>query len=290
MRRLFFDVTRVAPFLRSERGALHLGSLRGGEPLTSGPGLVLADRDSGGADLADLELAGRTVLRWRAPGATLERVDAPGSTWEVVDLERAVLRDLKGPDSRLALVSLREATVIDADLTGSRLVLCDLGGATLRGVVLDGCRLHGCDASGAVFDGVSLKDADLRGAVLRGAFLVGTDLSTADVRGCDLRHAALDPAQRPDLQRRGARVGGGWLYRVWARLLGAGSRPDRHKRARAAVTATWAALAILGPVLFFARAALYPVNPEEPPFWEGEYDEPAPDVDTAPDDEPAQDP
>ncbi len=274
MRRLFFDVTRVAPFLRSERGALQLGTLRGVEAMTSGPGLALADRLSTGASLSDFQAAGSTILRWRARGCTVIGMHSPGATWEVVDLERAVLRDVAAPDCHLSLVSLREATLVDADLSGSRLVLCDLGGATLQRVVLDGCRLNGCDATGAVFDGVSLANADLRGTVLRGAWLIGTDLGSADVRGADLRQAALGAEQRADLKRRGARVGGGWLYRAWARLLGATARPERHARARAAVTATWAALAILVPVVFFTRAALHPVNPEEPPFWEGVYEEP----------------
>jgi uncharacterized protein YjbI with pentapeptide repeats len=274
VRRLFFDVTRVAPFLRSERGALHLASLQAREPMTSGAGQTLADRDSAGATLNNLEIAGSTVLRWRAPGAALIDVDSAGATWEVVDLERAVIRHVNAPDAHLALVSLREATLEDSDLSGSQFVLCDLGGATLRRVKLDGCRLHGCDASGATFDGTSFEKTDLRGTVLRGAFLVGADLSSADVMGADLRHAALSPEQRADLKARGARVGGGWLYRLWAGALGASTRPERHQRARAAVTATWAALAVLVPVLFFARAALNPVNPNEPPFWQHEGEEP----------------
>ena len=274
MRRLFFEVTRVAPFLRSERGAVHLASAAPTEPMSSGPGEERADRTSVGETLAGLHLGGSTLLRWMAARSTLTDMDASGSTWEVVDLERATLTGLRAANARLTLVSLREARISGGDLSGARLVLCDLSGAMITGGSLRGARLNGCDLSGAVLDATSLEDADLRGAVLRGAWLCTANLAGADLRGADLRHAALTAEQRTQLQGRGARLGGGWLYRIWARVLGAASAPERHTTVRAAVTATWATIAILAPVLFFARAALHPVDPDEPPFWEGEYEEP----------------
>ncbi len=40
------------------------------------------------------------------------------------------------------------------------------------------------------------------------------------------------------------------------------------------MTWTWAVLVSLLPILFFLRATLHPINPDEPPFWEGSWEEP----------------
>lgn len=289
MRRLFTEVTRSAHFLKGERGALQLQRVLGAGELTAGLGEeprqsrrdlregagprtfedgVLADVLATGGTLRGLSLPAGTLTRWSAERSTWEDLAAPSGTLDILHLDGATVRRASLAGARLAAVSLRDAVLEDVDLSGASLVLCDLTGATLRRVDLRGARLNGCDLAGAVLEDVQVEGADLRGATLRDAWLRGVDLTGTQVDGADLRGAmGTDPTA---LRARGARTGGGWLARAWAKVLG--DSPDSWLRVRSAVTWTWAAIAFVLPVLFFLRAALDPVNPDEPPFWEGVYE------------------
>ena len=275
MRRLLYEVTRCAPFLRSERGALHIQ--RTTAKASGDPTKDLDDVDARGGTVDGRDLEGASLSRWSACGATLRGIRGDRVSWSALWADGAHLVDWQITNAHLAMVSARESRLQNVELDGVRAALCDFSGATLDGVSLRGSRLDGCDFSGAVFLDVDLSEADLRGCVLRGAWLSGAKLDGARVVDADLRGAAgLGPDARADLARRGARVGGGWLYRLWGRLIGGGDppRPERHTVVRAAVTWTWTGLAVLLPVVFFLRATLNPVNPDEPPFWEGSWEEP----------------
>ncbi|MCO4770158.1 MAG: pentapeptide repeat-containing protein [Deltaproteobacteria bacterium] len=275
MRRVLYEVTRFAPFLRSERGALQIQravAAASGDPVKD-----TDDVDAHGATVEGRDLTGLSLGRWNATGATLRGFKGDSITWQVMNADRATVSDWELPGAHLALVSLHGALLDGVSLDGAQCVLCDFSRATLRAVSLRGARLDGCDFTGAVFESVDLTGADLRGTVLRGAWLAGATLEGARVAGADLRDVAgLSASQRADLSSRGARVSGSWLYRLWGRVLGGGDPPlpSAHARLRAAVTWTWAVAMALLPALFFLRAALNPINPDEPPFWEGSYEEP----------------
>lgn len=271
MRRILYDVSRFAPFLRSERGALQIQ--RQVKAAAGDPRSALDDVGADGAVVDGRTLDGASLSRWSARRATLTGFAGTGVTWQVLDADEATLRGWSLPEARLALVSLHRARLEDCVLDGAVCALCDFSAGRLKGVSLRGARLDACDFSHAVLEGVDLTGADLRCAVLRGAWLGGVTLEGADVRGADFRGVAgLGPEARADLAGRGARVSAGWLYGLWARLLGGGDppRPERHGLVREAVRWTWAVGLTLIPVLFFLRAALDPVNPDEPPFWQVE--------------------
>jgi len=274
MRRILFEVSQFAPFLRSERGALQIMqslSSVGGDPLTESDdvladGLTVQGRDLGGANLS----------RWRAHGAQFRELEGREMAWQVLDGDGAHFEDCDFTAARWAMVSLREATLQGTRFATASMVLCDFSGATLRDVSFAGAKLDGCDFSHAVFENVDFSGADLRGCVMREAWLTGAKMTGAKLAGADLRGAAgLDAPARQQLAAQGARIGGAWLYRAWAKVLGGNpSLPGRHSRIRGAVTWTWAVAVSLVPILFFLRAALHPVNPDEPPFWEGSWEEP----------------
>ena len=129
-------------------------------------------------------------------------------------------------------------------------------------------RLEGCDFQGAVLEGVSFRGADLRSCLFTEAWLAETDFSDALVAGADFRHVGgLSVQQLADLKSRGARTGGGMLYRLWAKLLARKPGPAPHRRVLRVVAITWAILALMVPSLFFLRAILDPIDPESPPSY-----------------------
>jgi uncharacterized protein YjbI with pentapeptide repeats len=296
MRSLFSSLRNVAPFLFGDRPALALTrSLRevrsGGtpsagfsaEPRQSGlllrgsledlqlDGVQLAECNVAGARLSSVSFAGGHWSRSNLRGAQLERVEAASSSWTILDLEGASLLQFRAEDSHLSLLSLRDAHCSDSSFAGSTLVLCDLSGAQLQKVDLSRCRLEGCDFQGAVLDGVSFRGSDLRSSLFAEAWLADTDFSDALVSGADFRRVGgLSDAQRTDLRSRGARTGGGMLYRLWASLLARRPGATPHRRVLRAVAITWATLALMVPSLFFLRAILDPIDPESPPSYEAE--------------------
>ena len=300
MRRVLFRTRSEAPFLFSERGSLALTrALRrtgGGatgfsdEPEQSSlelrgsySGHDLSERrlsacEGSGGTFEQLVLDRASWVRSQLRGATLKACRAEGSCWDVVDLERASLDGLRAPASRFSLVSFRDARLTGCDLSSATFVLCDFSGARLEDVDLTRARFIGCDFEDAWFDGVDATGADLRSSTFCGAWLGGVELAGARVGDADFRRAAgLDQDRRQLLVHGGARTGGGWLYRAWAALLAKSGSPKGHRRALRAVTATWTALAILVPVLFFARASCNPAEPDYGPdvrAAEGEPEDP----------------
>lgn len=295
MRRLLGRARTEAPFLFAEGGSLSLTrSLRrvGGGPEDFGTGPVhsglelhgsYAGRDLRGARISacdgtrgtfeDMEMEAASWVRCQLPGARLARLGAQSSTWDVVDLEGARIDGLAASGAHFCLVSLRDADLAGCDLSSATFVLCDFSGARLRDVDLRGSRLVGCDLHGVWTERVDARGADLRSSSLRYAWLAGLDLDGAEVDDADLCGACgLDRAARDRLARRGARLGGGWAWRAWAALLARDGSPAGQLRAKRAATATWAALAIAIPVLFFARAAC---NPAEPDYGPGGQEEEA---------------
>lgn len=283
MRRIFARSRLVAPFLLSERGALWLSrDLRGagGEAgLGEGPrrvgrtlsgvvqgaelnGVALSAIAGGSVTLRDADAQQSSWTRCQLAGATLDGVAAAGSTWDVVDLSGASLSGLSGAGARFSLASFRGATLRDCDLRGAVFVLCDFTAAELVDVDLSGARLVGCEVEDATLSRVDLSGADLGGSSFQRALLEDVVLDDALARGADFR-GALGLGDVEGLRAAGAQVGGGGLLRLWARLLGTGK--DGHKRAVAATSATWAALAIALPLIFFGRAILWPVNPDQAP-------------------------
>jgi len=288
LRRALSRTRSEAPFLFGERGSLALTrALRrvgggatdfGDEQEQSGlelrgryAGRELAGRrffacEGSGGTFEELDLVGASWTRCQLRGATLRQVRAADSSWDVVDLERATLDGLQAPGARFALVSLRDADLSGCDLSSATFVLCDLSGARLKDVDLTGARFVGCDFEGAWFEGVDATGADLRSSTFRDAWLGGLTLADAQTEDADFRRATgLDDAARQVLVRGGARTGGGWLYRLWARVLARDGSAAGHRRAARAVTATWTALAIIVPMLFFARAACNPAEPDYGP-------------------------
>ena len=133
------------------------------------------------------------------------------------------------------------------------------------GVDMEGATLVAIDWSFALLERVKLRGADLRGADLHGACLIDVDLTDADLRGADFRGAlGFDKMARAALQARGAKVGGPSLALLWAGVL-PGVGATHWRRVRRATSWTWAALALLLPALFFGRAILHPVDPDNPP-------------------------
>jgi uncharacterized protein YjbI with pentapeptide repeats len=300
LRALFSSLRRHAPFLFSERGALSLtrsmGVGKGGGTLT--PGADNRGVSAEGAALQGLDLTGRTLagcglskatitglqfadgrcLRTHWRRATVQDLEASGSSWDVVDFEAAKIERVTAGGSRWCLVSFRDATLTDVDLKEATLVVCDFTRAALTNVDLAGARLTGVDFQGAGLRNVSFRGADLGGCLFNGAWFSGVDFADASVQGADFRDAGgLDQQTRADLRARGARVGGGRVRRLWARLLGGDDPVAAQPRIRLAMGTTWALLLILVPGIFFARAILHPVNPDAPPGFE----EPAePDAET----------
>lgn len=288
MRRTLSRTRSEAPFLFSERGSLALTrALRrvgggatdfGDEQEQSGlelrgsySGRELAGRrffgcEGSGGTFDALDLAGTGWARCQLRGATLKEVGAADSSWDVVDLEGAKLSGLRAPGARFSLVSFRDAVLTGCDLSSATFVLCDLSGARLEDVDLKGARFVGCDFEDAWLQGVDATGADLRSSTFGGAWLGGLTLTDAQVHDADFRRATgLDEHRRQLLVTGGARTGGGWLYRIWAALLAKDGSAAGHTRALRAVTATWTALAILVPVLFFTRAACNPAEPDYGP-------------------------
>lgn len=288
MRRTLSRTRSEAPFLFSERGSLALTrALRrvgGGatdfsdEPEQSGlelrgtySGRDLSGRrffgcEGSGGTFEELELRGASWARCQLRRATLKALGAAGSSWDVIDLERATLDGVKAAGARFSLVSFRDAQLTGCDLYGATFVLCDFSGARLEDVDLSGARFVGCDLEDAFFDRVDATGADLRSSTFGGAWLAGLTLTDAKVDDADFRRATgLDEAKQKLLSDGGARTGGGWLYRMWASLLARDGSAAGHRRTLRAVTATWTALAILVPVLFFTRAACNPAEPDYGP-------------------------
>lgn len=284
MRRLFARIRLDAPFLYSERGALsltrELASVGGGAsefgPDDRHVGLELVGEHGArsrellrcrgtGASFAAMELDEATVSRSQFRRSTWSGCLAAGSSWDVVDLEGARLSEFAAPGARFALCSFRDAVLAGAKLSGTTFVLCDFSGADLSGVDLRGARLVGCDFEDAVLQGVDLDGADLGASSFRRALFLGGSQAVADASAADLRDAAgLSDASAAALTAGGARTGGGRLYALWARALGATDAAG-HRRVLRAVATTWAAVAILVPALFFGRAILDPVDPDAPP-------------------------
>lgn len=300
VRRIFARSRLVAPFLLSERGALWLSrdleGAGGEDGLGEGPrragrtlsgvveGAELADvalsaLAGGGATLRGVGARGSSWTRCQLAGATLESVDAEDSTWDVIDLTDAQLAGLKGHQARFSLTSFRGARLRDCDLRGAIFVLCDFTSADLKDVDLTGARLVGCEVEDATLTRVNMQGADLGGCSFQRAWLEDVTLDGVLAAGADFR-GALGVSEVDALRSAGARVGGGGLLRLWARIFG--GTPETHGRALAATSATWAALAIAVPLIFFGRAVLWPINPDQAPG-EEPYEEPdEPEVPDAP--------
>jgi uncharacterized protein YjbI with pentapeptide repeats len=288
LRRLLSRTRSEAPFLFSERGSLALtralrrvgGGATGFTEEQEQSGLELRGSYSGddlserrlfacegsGGTFDGLVLDRASWVRSQLRGATLKACSAEASSWDVVDLERASLDGLEAPAARFSLVSFRDARLTGCDLSSAVFVLCDFSGARLKDVDLTGARFIGCDFEDAWLEGVDATGADLRSSTFGGAWLGGLELTGARVDDADFRRAVgLDVPRRKLLVQGGARTGGGWLYRGWAALLAKSGSSREHRRALRAVTATWTALAILVPVLFFARASCNPAEPDYGP-------------------------
>ncbi len=296
MRALFSSLGSIAPFLFGERPALALTkSLREvrshstqvtsfGEQLEQSglriegthqdlslDGVHLSACDFSGARFKSLSLIGGHLSRSHLCGTQIEGAEAKGSTWSILDLEAAHITDLRAETSHFALLSLRDSRLCSCSLKGSAMTLCDLSGAHLENVDLSMTKLEGCDFTGAVLSEVNLSKADLRSAVFAETWLNNVDLEGALVQGADFRRAGgLSTEQRNALQARGARTGGGHVYRFWHYLLARKSGQAPHKRVLLAVAITWATLALLVPSVFFLRAIIDPVDPEAPPSYEVE--------------------
>lgn len=290
MRRIFARTRLEAPFLGSERGALWLTrDLRGAggdTGLGDGPRRTsrtfqgtLHHPDLSGVALSAVraervafsapKLGGSTWTRCQLRGSVIEGGDAAGSTWDVVDLSNIRIQDLVASGARFSLCSFRDADLSACDLSGATFVLCDFTGARLSELDLSGATFVGCEVEDAQLRSVDLTGADLGGTSFQRALFEGCTLTDAVAAGADFRGAVGVEAPA------GARTGGGGLLRLWSRVLG------DHNRALKATSATWAALAIALPLLFFGRAILAPVNPDEAPGQE-HHEEP----DEQPDEEP----
>lgn len=283
MRRIFARTRLEAPFLGSERGALWLSrDLRGaGGDTGLGDGPRRSSRTFQGTlhhpDLTDValtairaervafsapKLTGSTWTRSQLQGSVVEGGDATNSTWDVVDLTGVRIQDLAARGARFSLCSFRDADLSACDFTGATFVLCDFTGAKLSNLDLNDARFVGCEVEDAQLRSVDLSGADLGGTSFQRALFADCTLDGVVAAGADFRGAlgVTPPA--------GARSGGGGLLSLWARLLG------DHDRALKATSATWAALAIALPLLFFGRAILWPVNPDEAPGEEPHHEEP----------------
>ncbi len=295
VRRLFARTRSEAPFLFGERGALaltrELSNVGGGaedfgeEPEQSQLQLrgQFSDRDLTGRSFFACDASGATFTklvleksRWARSHlrqARLSSVRAEESDWDVIDMEGAALERLEARGARFSLVSFRDAELSGCILSGATFVLCDFSGARITESDLSGARFIGCDFDGACLEGVDATGADLRSSSFRGAWLGEAQLDGVQAERADFRHAGFSSdAQRLLLEGRGARTGGGQVLRLWARLLG--EKASGHRRARRATEGTWALLALLVPVLFFARAACNPVQPDYSPSVQWEEGEP----------------
>lgn len=288
MRRTLSRTRSEAPFLFSERGSLsltralkqvggagtslgegahHVGlTLRGGHAVRN----RLSDCDADGATLSGE--GGITWSRCSLRGATLTGGDV-GGRWDVVDAAGARIQ-ASAPGASFSLVSFRDSEWLDGDFSGATFVLCDFSGASLVGVNLSGCRFVGCDFTEAWLEAVDVSGSDLRGATFRGAGIAGS-LAGSDVTNADFRGATgLDEAAVGLLRNGGARTGTGLLAGVWSKLLMKEPSVEAHRRVRRAVQATWATIVIALPVLFFARAAMNPAEPDYGPDMRQSYEAP----------------
>lgn len=308
MRRLFSLVRSVSPFLFAERGSLALtralksAGLRGqNDPAARSfneddeqrglllrgqhENLDLPDRRLANCDFEGVNIQGMDFTRghWsRSVGRTsqLKDVHADKSSWDVVDLEGAQLRSLSAQDAHFSLVSFRDALLSDSSLDKARLCLCDFSGATLQQVSMRGARLSGCDFEGAILEQTILTGADLSGCVFRNAWCGDLELDGARTEGADFRGAVgLSSTLKKSLVERGARVGGGWTYGLFARVFGRGGGVH-HRRVLRAMSVAWAFLALTIPIAFFVRAILNPIDPEEPPGF-NHHEAPVGDLDNS---------
>jgi hypothetical protein len=200
-----------------------------------------------------------------------------------VDLEGAGLAASALAGSRFELVAFRDGELQDLDLSGCTFILCDFSGARFRRVNLRKAQFVGCDFDGAVFEeDVDLSDADLTANNLRRCWLGGANLAGARVLHADCRGALGLLANSPlaaKLREGGALLGGSRLGAFWQKVLG--HEGTAHKRVLAAVSLTWAITAVAIPLIFFGRAIMNPVNPDnlpEPPQESAEEEpDPAPE-------------
>jgi hypothetical protein len=102
-----------------------------------------------------------------------------------------------------------------ADLTGALLTKASLREANLIEIKAEKANLQGADlwraqfmpqlSPGTVMNGANLHDADLRRANLQQANLQGAEMTGALLEGTDLTGALLDPEDRIEAQKQGAR-------------------------------------------------------------------------------------
>ncbi|MCP4869686.1 MAG: pentapeptide repeat-containing protein [Proteobacteria bacterium] len=287
MRRTLSRTRSEAPFLFSERGSL---SLTRALTNVGGGGTALGDGDQH----TSLTLRGEHALRGALSdcdgdgatlngggGLTLTRCSMReanltgdvGGRWDVVDATGATVTG-SAPGGSFSLVSFRDGALTDGDFTGATFVLCDFSGVALSGLNLSGCRFVGCDFSDAWLADVDVSGADLRGCTFRGAG-IASSLAGADVTGADFRGASgLDEAALTALKGAGARTGAALLVGLWSKVLMKEPSLQAHRRVRKAVSGTWAAFAIALPVIFFARAAMSPAEPDYGPDMRQSYEAP----------------
>lgn len=288
MRPLLSRARDLAPFLFSERGVVQLtrgltrvggGSMSlGDQPVQRGLELsgklsqqslidgLLSDGRGTDLELENCRLDGTTLRRWDLRRVSMANLDASSSSWEVVDLEQARLSSCRFPGARVQLTSFRDGELDGCDFSAATFVLCDFSGATLRRVDFSEASFVGCSFEGTVFDEeVCFAAADLSGASLRDAWLGGADFSGADLRDTDMR-GCLGATEPGSLLKAGARLKPPRLGRILAGILGADA--SAHRRVLTAQSLIWAALCLVLPLLFFARAISNPVDPDQLPFVE----------------------
>lgn len=121
---------------------------------------------------------------------SLRRRDLRYGTFDRSDLHQA---DLTG--ALLAKASLRETNLIEIKAEKANLQGADLWRAQFLPQM----------SPGRVLNGANLREADLRRAALQEANLQGADMTGALLEGADLTGATLDPEDKAEAQRQGAR-------------------------------------------------------------------------------------
>jgi uncharacterized protein YjbI with pentapeptide repeats len=237
-------------------------------------GRLLCDCSAQSVVLSELKLEGTTWRRSQLRGASLKGLSARTSRWEVIDLESAKLSGGDYSGAHFDLVSFRDAQLRGVDLSGCTFVLCDFSGALFEDVNFCGAQFVGCDFEACVFaSNVDFSGADLSGSLLQRAWLGGASFEGTQLESCDFR-SALAVADGGSLRAAGAVYRPSRLGTLFHRLLGGASA--QHGRVLGAISLTWALLAIALPGLFFARAIMNPIDPDQLPS--AEFQEPDPEA------------
>jgi len=120
----------------------------------------------------------------------------------------------------------------------------------------------------------SRRDEEWRFANLRHLDFEGAQLPDPQSMGEHRGASGLDEAALTALKGDGARTGAALLVGLWSKVLMKEPSLQAHRRVRKAVSGTWAAFAIALPVIFFARAAMSPAEPDYGPDMRQSYEAP----------------